>query len=66
MIPERYAWFLSVNPLSGLIENFRAVWAPGRAVDWPALGVSAGVTVVVFALSALYFSRAEAVFSDII
>jgi len=66
MIPERYAWFLSVNPLSGIIENFRAVWSPDRAIDWSSLGVSTGVTVVVFALSALYFSRAEAVFSDII
>jgi lipopolysaccharide transport system permease protein len=66
MIPERYAWFLTVNPLSGLIENFRAVWSPDRAIDWSSLGVSAGVTIVVFALSALYFSRAEAVFSDII
>jgi lipopolysaccharide transport system permease protein len=66
LIPERYAWLLGLNPLSGLIENFRAVWSPDRPIDWSALGVSAGVTVVVFGLSALYFSRTEATFSDII
>lgn len=66
MIPARWAWLMSINPLSGLIENFRSVWAPERAVDWSALGMSASVTAVVFALSALYFSRAEEVFSDII
>ena len=66
LIPERWSWLMALNPLSGVIENFRAVWAPERAVDWSGLGMSASVTAVIFALSALYFSRAEELFSDII
>ena len=66
MIPAEWTWLIALNPMTGIIENFRTVWSPDRAIDWSSLGISAGITVVMLALSAIYFSRAEEVFSDII
>jgi lipopolysaccharide transport system permease protein len=66
MIPSRYGWLISLNPMAGLIEAFREVWVPERSVDWAGLGMSVSIIVVVLALSALYFSRAEDFFNDIV
>ena len=45
-VPPRFAVLLSINPLSGIIEAFRATTTPSALVDWPQLGVSALLTAV--------------------
>jgi lipopolysaccharide transport system permease protein len=64
--PERYRFLLSLNPLTGLIEAFRASALPGKMVDWPLLGLSAAITVVIFVAGALYFRKTEREFADVI
>jgi len=66
IIPARYAWLVMLNPLSGLIEAFRAIWVPLRPIEWHTLGLSAAIIVIALSLSALYFSRAEEIFSDVV
>jgi lipopolysaccharide transport system permease protein len=66
MIPEQYRVWAALNPLSGLVEGFRAAVVPTRPIDWSLLGVSAAATAVVFAVGAMYFARAEKAFADVV
>jgi len=66
IIPEHYRTWLAINPLVGIIEAFRALVIPSRAIDWVMLGMSLGVTLLVFLIGFLYFHRAERAFADII
>jgi len=59
MIPERFQWLLAINPLSALIEFFRYVVVPNRAVDWSVLGISVAVTGLIFIAGVAYFKSTE-------
>src|SRR5581483_6230865 len=65
-IPERFRWLISLNPLTGLIEAFRAVCLPDRPLDWFSLGVSFALTGCLVVISVIYFNKTEGYFSDII
>ncbi len=56
---------LAVNPLTSLIEAFRA-GVVGGPVPWAGLGVAAAAAVVMFLAACLYFRRAEDRFADVI
>jgi lipopolysaccharide transport system permease protein len=56
---------MALNPLTGLIDAFRACLV-GGAIDWTLLGLSCVVVVVVFLAGCLYFRRVEDRFADII
>jgi lipopolysaccharide transport system permease protein len=56
---------LPLNPVYGLIVNFRAA-ALGGDFDWYALGVSGGVSVLLLAVGCLHFRRVEHSFADVI
>jgi lipopolysaccharide transport system permease protein len=64
MIPERFQWLLALNPLSALIEAFRHVVVPNRAVDWNILGISAAVTGALFIAGVAYFKSTEKAMAD--
>jgi lipopolysaccharide transport system permease protein len=66
MIPERFQWLLTLNPLSALIEVFRYVVVPNRAVDWPIFGVSAAITGVLFVAGVVYFKSTEKAMADLV
>lgn len=66
MVPERYQWLLALNPLSGLIEAFRYTVVPTLPMHWDRLGISAGITSLLFIGGLAYFKRTERVFADII
>jgi lipopolysaccharide transport system permease protein len=65
-IPDRFQWLISLNPLTGIIEAFRAICVPDRQIDWPTLGISTALTSVLVFVSMVYFSKTEAYFSDIV
>ena len=58
-------FLLSANPLTSLIEAFRAGLV-GGPVPWAGLGVAAVAAVAVFAAGCVYFRRAEHRFADVI
>ena len=65
LIPTQWRWLVFLNPMSGLIENFRAVFL-GRAFDYIGLGISTGVAISLFIAGIAYFERVERRFADII
>ncbi len=55
-----------LNPMVGIIENFRRVVLHGQAPNVTSLGVAALTSVVLLSASYIYFKRVEATMADII
>jgi lipopolysaccharide transport system permease protein len=66
VVPERWHWLYSLNPIVGVVEGFR--WAlVGRAPPDPlALLVSLTAVVLLFVGGLIHFRRTERTFADII
>ena len=64
-IPQKWRWLLLLNPMSGIIEGYRAALF-GLPFDWPTLGIASGLTIVVLFYAIYSFSRVERSFADII
>ncbi|MGI9106246.1 MAG: ABC transporter permease [Pyrinomonadaceae bacterium] len=56
----------NLNPMVGVIENFRKVMLYGRPPDFRLLALSACVSVALLVASYVYFKRVEATVADII
>lgn len=65
-VPERLRSFYALNPLVGVIENFRRVMLQGIPPDLYSLGISVLVAAVLLPAAYLYFKRVEATMADII
>src|SRR5215204_6692340 len=64
-VPEKWRWVLLFNPMSGIIEGYRAALF-GLPFDWPALGMACFLTVAVLLYAIYAFGRVERSFADII
>ena len=64
-LPARFRWLLSLNPMTGIIEGYRASLL-GRSFNWSALAVSAAITLALLIYSSYAFHRMEKDFADII
>lgn len=65
-VPQRLRGWYALNPLVGVIENFRRVMLQGTGPDFYSLGISALVAAVLLPAAYLYFKRVEATMADII
>lgn len=66
MLPAKWQWLLRLNPLTGIIQNFRVALFGNQPFDWQSLGISLLITVLVLAYSAFSFRRMERHFADIV
>ena len=64
-VPMIWQWLYTMNPMVGIIDNFRAAIF-GGAFNWPALIAAAGITIVLFSYAIYEFRRLEASFADLI
>ena len=55
-----------LNPMTGVIESFRACVTGAQAIPWGLLGISAVVGFVIFITGAVYFKKVERFFADIV
>jgi len=65
LLPEQYRWILSLNPMTGIIQAFRASLM-NQPIDWFSLGLGAMISTVLFVFGLFYFRRCERRFADII
>jgi lipopolysaccharide transport system permease protein len=65
IVPEVWRPFMALNPMTGMIEGFRAALF-GSEMPWLPIAVSFTVAVVLFFLGAGYFRNVERRFADII
>jgi lipopolysaccharide transport system permease protein len=64
-IPESWRWVLALNPMTGIIEAFRASLF-GTRIDWKLFALSAAVTFALLIYSCVAFKRMEKSFADVI
>ncbi|HWT00785.1 MAG TPA: ABC transporter permease [Pyrinomonadaceae bacterium] len=65
LVPEKWRLLYYMNPMAGIIENFRASLF-GLGFNWASLGVSFAVTLVSLACISFTFRRMEDDFADTI
>ncbi|MGA9994116.1 MAG: ABC transporter permease [Pyrinomonadaceae bacterium] len=65
IVPERWRWILAINPLTGIIEGFRAALVGGD-FNWTNIIISISITLVLLIFSIYIFRRTEETFADLI
>jgi lipopolysaccharide transport system permease protein len=65
-VPDRYQTLYTLNPMTGVVEGFRWALLGVGHVRLSSLAVSIGTAVVLVVGGAVYFSRAERAFADVI
>jgi lipopolysaccharide transport system permease protein len=65
-VPLRFRSIYNLNPMVGIIENFRQVVLRGARPDYWSLTIAAIVSVVLLFLSYVYFKHLETTMADII
>lgn len=65
MVPKAWQWVMFVNPMTGLVEAFRAAFL-GKPFDVNGIAISFAVSVTIFLIGVAYFERVERRFADII
>lgn len=62
---ERLRLLFALNPMTGVVEAFRAVLLGSTSVSYGLIAFSLGMGVLLFVTGALYFRRTERVFADV-
>ena len=63
-VPEGLRPFYTLNPMVGIVENFRRVILNGAAPETSSLLLSAAIAVILLVVSYLYFKWIEATMAD--
>ena len=62
--PPKYKWFITANPMTGIIESFRYGFFGTGNFSWGLLGYSGIVTLVLLTIGLLIFTKVEKNFID--
>jgi lipopolysaccharide transport system permease protein len=65
-VPARFRSLYMLNPMAGVIENFRRVLLHGAEPDFNSLGAAALISIALLVIAYAYFKRVEATMADII
>jgi lipopolysaccharide transport system permease protein len=65
LVPEEWRWMLALNPMTGIIDGFRAALF-GRDFNWGSLGYAAVFTFALLVYGAFTFRRMERYFAEFI
>ena len=67
LIPEKWQWLYSINPMSGVIFGFRwALLGKPESIDLVSIAISSAIALFVFVSGLFFFRRMERVFADMI
>ena len=65
IVPEKWKWLVTINPVAGIIEGFRASLT-GSSFDWVHVSISAVITLAMLVCSVYIFRRFEDTFADVV
>jgi lipopolysaccharide transport system permease protein len=65
VVPKPYRWILALNPLTGIIEGYRAALF-GQRLHWQSLAYSVLFTFMLLSFSAYIFRRMEKSFAEVL
>jgi len=63
-IPEKWRWVANVNPVTPIIETFRAGFLGAGDASWPRLAYSFSFMLVIVLIGVMIFNRVEKTFID--
>jgi lipopolysaccharide transport system permease protein len=66
LVPPAYRWVAAINPLTGLIEAFRASVIATQPMRVDLLAISIAETAVLLAFALFYLRRTERVIADVV
>jgi len=66
MIPEKWQFLYSINPMVGVIEGFRWALLGKQSPNFMAMAISVIVVMALFLGGILYFKKMEQTFADVI
>jgi homopolymeric O-antigen transport system permease protein len=66
LVPERFRLLFVLNPLSAIVEGFRAAVVFNRAPDWPLTAIASVIVVVLATGAFTMFKRMDKYFADVI
>jgi lipopolysaccharide transport system permease protein len=66
IVPERFRWFVNVNPFTPLVRSYRNIFLDGVAPDWRGLAYFTAVALAVFVFGYWWFARTRKNFADVI
>jgi lipopolysaccharide transport system permease protein len=65
IVPEKWRWFIGLNPMTGIIEGFRSSLF-ALSFKWSELIISGIITIIMLVCSVYIFKRMEKLFADIV
>ena len=65
-VPERFRHIYMLNPMAGVLENFRRVLIEGSTPDVSQIGLSALLALILLTLAYIFFKHVEATVADVI
>jgi lipopolysaccharide transport system permease protein len=66
IVPERYRFFVNLNPFTPLVRSYRRVLLEGTAPDWSGLAYFTAFALVSFFFGYWWFARTRKNFADVI
>jgi lipopolysaccharide transport system permease protein len=66
LVPERWRWIYSLNPMAGVIEGFRWALTPQGLAPGPLFGASAGGVVLLLVGGLFYYRAMEGTIADVV
>jgi lipopolysaccharide transport system permease protein len=66
LIPEKWRWLYSLNPMTGVVEGFRWALLGKSQLDAVSLGISSIVVLLLLVSGLYYFKRMEKTFADVV
>ena len=65
-LPAWAKFLYTLNPLVGIVDNFRQVVLHGTLPNFQSLGIATGISLVLLPITYAYFKRNEATMADVI
>jgi lipopolysaccharide transport system permease protein len=66
LVPERYRLFYALNPMTGVIEGFRAALLGKTIFPTEMVLISTIVSIAIFIVGIIYFKQTERYFADVV
>ena len=66
IVPKAYQWILALNPMTGVIETFKAGFLGTVPINWATFGISVAASIIFLIFGLWYFLKTEKTFADII
>jgi lipopolysaccharide transport system permease protein len=66
IVPQRYRFYVAINPFTALIRSYRRILIEGTGPDWPGLAYFTAFALVCFVFGYWWFAKTRKNFADVI